>query len=126
MSSYLLDTHILLWWLTAPSRLGATTAAILDDRRNALRVSAAVLWELAIKKAIGRIEMPGDLLNLLDDQDIRVLPIEAQHALAVADLPLLHGDPFDRIQVAQARIERLVIITRDPMIPRYDVECRTA
>lgn len=89
---------------------------------NAVFCSAGAVWEMAIKKALGRLSFPDDLADVLRAESIRVLPIDLAHALAVADLPAHHQDPFDRIQIAQARIENLVLITRDKDIARYEVE----
>jgi PIN domain nuclease of toxin-antitoxin system len=121
----LLDTHVLLWAL-AGKRLSREAKAAIQDPGNAVFVSAATLWELSIKASLGRIAMPDDLAAVLADQDIEVLPITGAHALAVGDLPPLHRDPFDRMLVAQARTEKLVLVTRDADLARYDVEVMSA
>ena len=89
-------------------------------------VSAAVAWEITIKRQLGKLEAPDDLEAALEEERFQNLPITVRHALAVADLPAIHADPFDRIQVAQARLEGLTIVTRDGTIPRYDVPCLRA
>ena len=121
MSGYLLDTHVLLWWLSDPQRLSDDARAVIADSANAVHISAAAVWEMAIKKALSRLDYPANLLEVLDNDDISVIPIYAEHALAVAELPPHHQDPFDRIQIAQARVEGLTIITCDEQFARYDV-----
>ncbi len=122
MTGYLLDTHVLLWWLAEPERLSAEARAVIADGSSALRFSAAGAWEMAIKKTLGRLEYPGNLPEVLAENRIEPLPVALAHALAVADLPLHHRDPFDRIQIAQARLEGLAIITRDPDFGAYGVD----
>lgn len=119
---YLLDTHILLWWLADPGQLTDAARTVITDPSHTVYVSAAVAWEMAIKKALGRLDYPGNLEEVLAADHIEVLPIKLHHALAVADLPIHHQDPFDRIQIVQARLENLILITRDPHIPKYNIE----
>jgi PIN domain nuclease of toxin-antitoxin system len=125
-AGYLLDTHVLLWWLAEPDRLPAAVRSAIADGGNRVCVSAAAAWELAIKRTLGRIDFPTNLEAVLAENRIDTLPITAAHALAVADLPLHHQDPFDRIQIAQARAEGLVFVTRDRQIERYQVEAMWA
>ncbi|MBK7404598.1 MAG: type II toxin-antitoxin system VapC family toxin [Phycisphaerales bacterium] len=122
MAGYLLDTHVLLWWLAEPERLSAEATRVIADGANTLYFSAAGAWEMAIKKTLGRLDYPGNLPEVLAENRIDPLPITPAHALAVADLPLHHRDPFDRIQVAQARLEGLAIITRDAEFDAYGVK----
>ncbi len=122
MKGYLLDTHTILWWLDDPSQLSPSARDAIADADNFVFVSAAVAWEMAIKKSIGRLDFPGNLPDALCSDGIEVLDINIHHALAVADLPTYHNDPFDRLQIAQAKIENLVLITRDKNIRKYDVE----
>ena len=122
MSGHLLDTHVLLWWLGEPDRLSAPARAVLSDKANPVFVSAAAVWEMAIKKTLGRIDYPGNLPEVLARESIEVLEVGLRHALAVADLPLLHSDPFDRMQIAQARVEGLTFVTRDRQIRDYGVD----
>ena len=126
MARYLLDTHVLLWWLSDPSKLTDPARDAIANGLNAVYVSSAAVWEMAIKKALGRLDIPGNLEEVLGKDHIEVLPITLPHALAVADLPVHHQDPFDRMQVVQARLEALVIVTRDPQIAEYDVQVLTA
>lgn len=121
MPRYLIDTHILIWWLEGSDRLPHNLQDILRSGANAIFLSAGAVWEIAIKRSLGRLDVPDDLETILGEESIDVLPITAAHALAVADLPRHHGDPFDRIQVAQARIEGMTLISCDGWIARYDV-----
>jgi PIN domain nuclease of toxin-antitoxin system len=118
----LLDTHVLLWWIEDDSKLKKRLRAIIADPANEIAVSAATLWEAAIKRALGklRFETPV-LLDSLNRGGIRVLPIVADHALAAGDLPRHHDDPFDRMLVAQAIAEGFTLITSDPWLRAYQV-----
>ena len=122
----LLDTHVVLWWLNDPASLEAAAHRLIADPRNRVFVSAAVAWEITIKRLLGKLEAPDDLEDALEEERFQHLPITVPHALAVAELPPIHGDPFDRIQIAQARLEGLTIVTRDGTIPSYDVPCLRA
>ena len=122
----LLDTHVLLWWLDDQSLLAAEARERIADPRRPVFVSAAAVWEITIKRQLGKLEAPDDLEEALEQERFQHLPIAVRHALAVADLPSIHRDPFDRIQIAQARLEGLTIVTRDTWIPRYGVKCLLA
>jgi PIN domain nuclease of toxin-antitoxin system len=119
---FLLDTHILLWALGAPSRLSQATIALLGDSQNELLFSPANLWEIAIKrggrKAYFNID-PRLIHSTLREYGYTELPIRSEHAIAVGDLPAIHKDPFDRILVAQARVEGITLLTSDPVVARY-------
>ena len=117
----LLDTHVLLWWLDDPSILsGAAESAIRDPDNNVL-VSAATVWEIVIKKGIGKLDAPDDLDQVLRDCGFASLPVTVPHAIAVGSLPTHHRDPFDRMLVAQAMTEGLTIVSRDEIVLRYPV-----
>lgn len=120
----LLDTHVFLWLLAEPERLGQHLASV-EGAGNDLLVSAASSWEIAIKVRLGRLSLPDDPKRYVPDRmralGAEPLPVEHAHALAVADLPMLHRDPFDRVLVAQARHLELTIVTADADIARYDV-----
>ncbi len=122
MPRYLIDTHILIWWLDGSNKLGAEVRDILKSGSNAIYLSSGAVWEMAIKESIGRLEVPHDLEEVLRQEGIEVLPIKASHALAVATLPQHHRDPFDRIQIVQAQLEGLTLISRDEAFGQYDVE----
>lgn len=126
MSSYLLDTHVLLWWLDDPEKLAAPAREAISSSDNVIFVSAAAAWEMSIKKSLGRLDYPDDLPEALQQAGIRTLPITLRHALSVVDLPPRHQDPFDRMQIAQAISEGLILVTRDAKIEQYDVPCLKA
>ncbi len=118
----LLDTHILLWWLEDSPSLSKKIAQIISDRKNLVFVSAATAWEISIKQALGKIEAPDDLEAALLANGFQALPIAISHALLAGQLPPHHNDPFDRLLVAQAKIEELVLVTRDQKQILYDVQ----
>ena len=119
----LLDTHVLLWAAGAPEKLSATARALLEDDDASLWFSAANIWEVAIKSGLGREDFrvePRRLRRGLLDNGWRELAISSEHAAATVNLPPLHRDPFDRILVAQARVEGVTLITADEMVAQYD------
>ena len=118
----LLDTHALLWWLGDPASLSSRAREAIADPENTVFLSAVVVWEIRIKEAIGRLELPEEFREVLDEQPFVVLPVTVEHAHAVGRLPAIHRDPFDRMLVAQALCERLTIVTRDGSIPAYPVQ----
>ncbi len=118
----LLDTHLLLWAAGEPRKLPAAALALIDDPANELIFSAASLWEIAIKRRLGRNDFrvdPRQLRRGLLDNGYLELPITSQHAIAIDGLPPLHKDPFDRILIAQATIEGITLLTADPIVARY-------
>ncbi|MCP9878644.1 type II toxin-antitoxin system VapC family toxin [Cyanobium sp. A1C-AMD] len=118
----LLDTHLLVWAMGSPERLSAALAAMLQDPASTPVFSVASLWELVIKQALGRPDFrvePALLRRALLDGGWQELPIQAHHALAVASLPLLHRDPFDRLLLAQASADGLLLITADQQLAAY-------
>ena len=118
----LLDTHILIWWLDPTiSTLSEEAYAAISDGKNLVFVSAATAWEITIKKALGKLDAPDNLEEELARHKLQPLPITISHALAVGELPRHHNDPFDRILVAQAKVEALTLITRDENVKMYDV-----
>ncbi len=120
----LLDTHVFLWVQTTPERLGEQVT-LVEDERNELVVSAASSWEIAIKYELGRLPLPEEPSRYVPSRiqviGAQPLPVEHSHALAVAGLPTLHGDPFDRLLVAQAQLEDLTILTADQTVAQYPV-----
>ncbi len=119
----LLDTHVLLWALSAPKMLTDEGRAFIADQANEVVVSAASLWEIAIKHTSHRSDAPtmdaAAALDLSRRSGYSLLAISPEHVLAVATLPPLHGDPFDRILVAQALSEPLRLLTRDRLVAAY-------
>lgn len=119
----LVDTHLLLWAAGEPQKLPRKARRLLDDPGTPLWFSAASLWEVAIKHGLGREDFrvePRRLRRGLIDNGWRELAITSEHAVAAGDLPALHKDPFDRMVVAQARVEGLTLVTSDAAVARYD------
>ena len=117
----LLDTQVLLWWLAGDRRLTAATRRALASAESDVFVSAASAWEISIKKALGKLAAPDDLVDQLEREAFEPLPITVSHAVDAGALPHLHDDPFDRMLIAQARQEALTIVTRDPRFAPYGV-----
>jgi PIN domain nuclease of toxin-antitoxin system len=121
----LLDTHVFLWLQTEPERLG-DRLTLVEDSRTTLLLSAASSWEMAIKYALGRLPLPERPERYVPTRmqaiGAQALPIEHAHVLAVASLPPLHRDPFDRLLVAQAGVAGATILTADPAVARYPAE----
>lgn len=118
----LLDTHVLLWAAGMPERLNEATRTLLNDPQHALMFSAASLWEVAIKRSLGRDDFQVDprlLRRGLLDNGYAELPIRSEHAVAVDGLPNHHKDPFDRLLVAQAQVEGITLLTSDPLVALY-------
>jgi PIN domain nuclease of toxin-antitoxin system len=118
----LLDAHAVLWALAGGRELRPDTRSALEDPSNEVLVSAGTVWEIEIKRAAGRLEAPDDLLEALDATGFSALPITAADARNAARLPRHHGDPFDRMLVAQAERLDALIVTRDVALGAYDVE----
>ncbi len=116
----LLDTHILLWWLGGSPRLSKKAKTAIEGAETAW-VSAATGWEIETKRARGRLEAPENLEETLRAGNFLLLPLSMAHAIAAARLPMFHRDPFDRMLVAQAGIESLVLLTADRQLEAYDV-----
>lgn len=119
MTALLLDTHVLLWWL-ADDGLSADARSLVAEAEVAV-VSAASVWEAGIKARLGKLRLDGPLAPFLEPNGFVPLAVTPQHADLAASLPLIHRDPFDRMLVAQARLEGLTIVTRDAMVQTYDV-----
>ena len=122
----LLDTHCWLWWLASPEKLSDEAVFLLRNGANTIYLSAASSWEIAIKYALSKLSLPKPPETFVPERLARdgivSLAIEHAHALRVASIPAHHRDPFDRLLVAQAQLERLPIMTVDPIFERYDVE----
>jgi PIN domain nuclease of toxin-antitoxin system len=118
----LLDTHAFLWAVDDAPQLSALARAALTDGNNLVFVSAVTAWEIAIKKALGKLTLPpGNYLDELQIHRFTPLDITTEHALAVEHLPHYHNDPFDRLLIAQAQIEKLVLVTGDSRMKQYAV-----
>jgi PIN domain nuclease of toxin-antitoxin system len=125
-SGLLLDTHAFLWAASNPSELSVAARAAIEDSSREVFVSAAVAWEIAIKYGLGKLELPHAPATYVPARiaslGFKPLAISVEHAVAVASLPAYHNDPFDRILVAQAQVEGLILITNDAAVRRYPVE----
>jgi PIN domain nuclease of toxin-antitoxin system len=117
----LLDTQVVIWSLAADRRLKATARQSIEDGSNRVWVSAASAWEIEIKTALGKIQVPADLLAQMRAVNFDELAIRIEHALYLHRLPPLHRDPFDRIIVSQALCEGLTLVTTDPIMRSYPV-----
>ncbi|MFC1642102.1 type II toxin-antitoxin system VapC family toxin [Myxococcota bacterium] len=122
----LLDTHIFLWFIAGDRRLSTIARTAVESTSDSRLFSVAGLWEIAIKVSLGRLELPSPhgafLHRMLDDTGISLLPILPEHVELVASLPFHHRDPFDRLLVAQAVHEGLLLVSQDPQVRLYDVE----
>jgi PIN domain nuclease of toxin-antitoxin system len=114
----LLDTHVVLWWRQANARLGAEAVGAIR-RADVVYVSAASVWEVAIKRALGKVRLPGRFTDGVAESGFLPLPIGMAHAEAAGALPPHHTDPFDRMLVAQARLEHLTVVTHDRAFAPY-------
>jgi len=122
----LLDTHAALWWLGEPERLKVDARAALESPDNEVHLSAASVWEVSLKQATGRLRLDAPLVDAALDAGVVELSVGWRHAQRAADLPPLHRDPFDRLLVAQAAEEGLVLLTSDPLVSQYDVRTMPA
>ena len=122
----LLDAHVLLWWLSDDAALEPEARRAMGSVDNWVGVSAATVWEIGIKRALGKLEAPDDLLATLAASHLEPLSITVEHAAAASELPRHHDDPFDRMLVAQAASDGLTVVTRDARIARYDVPVLSA
>jgi PIN domain nuclease of toxin-antitoxin system len=121
----LLDTHVVLWWLVDDPGLSEAIKDSLDHDPD-VYVSTATVWEVAIKHALGKLVGPTDLPEQVRDSGFRSLLIADEHAIVAARLPRHHRDPFDRMLIAQALVEGLTLVTRDPEIQKYAVPIQPA
>ncbi|WP_417905279.1 type II toxin-antitoxin system VapC family toxin [Candidatus Tisiphia endosymbiont of Micropterix aruncella] len=119
--SYLLDTHTLLWWLEDNPTLTVESRKIISNPNNLIFVSSVNSWEITIKKALGKLEAPNNLEQVILESGFYHLPININHTIFVEKLENYHDDPFDRLLISQAIIEGLTIITRDNKITQYSV-----
>jgi PIN domain nuclease of toxin-antitoxin system len=116
----LLDTHIVLWYVTDDNKLKQNAIDLIENHENQIYISIASLWEISIKASIGKLK----LLQPIEDfigQNIQLLPIDIEHITAIQSLPFHHRDPFDRMLIAQAMVENLVLVSEDTQFRNYDV-----
>jgi PIN domain nuclease of toxin-antitoxin system len=124
VSRLLVDTHVLLWWLTGDRSLSTTARDAIADPENEPLVSIASLWEIAIKRSLGKLSAPEDLPDRIAHERFSWLALGTDHAWEVRRLPMHHRDPFDRLLIAQALIERIPVVTADPRFQPYGVDIR--
>lgn len=117
----LLDTHVVLWWLSDSEELSDRVKELLDTEPSVF-VSAVTPWEIAVKQSLGKLAGPEDLAERVRDSQFANLSITAGHGVRAGRLPAHHRDPFDRILVAQAQVEGMTLVTRDKWIPQHDVQ----
>jgi PIN domain nuclease of toxin-antitoxin system len=118
----LLDAHALLWWLADDPQLDSSASRSIADPANDVLVSAATVWEIEVKRVAGRLRAPRELLDAIRQTGMDTLPITARDAVSAAGLPMHHGDPFDRMVVAQAQRLDALIVSRDRALAAYEVE----
>ena len=121
----LLDTHVFIWLDSAPEKLSPKAFAVCQDQDNELYLSMASVWEMQIKQQLGKLNLKLPLKQLIEEQcannGLQILSIEADHIYALNELPLHHKDPFDRLLIAQAILEKMIIITSDTQFINYGV-----
>jgi len=122
----LLDTHIFLWWDSEPTKLSNNVLTALTDPINSLFLSVVSVWEMQIKKDIGKLSLRIGLADMLIEQEtknqIKILPIEAKHIFGLETMPQHHKDPFDRLIIAQAIVEDLTVISNDGIFSSYGIK----
>ena len=118
---YLLDSHTLLWAVSQPKELSHQAREEITSSHNVLFVSLASLWELRIKESLGKIKLPEKFYHQLPEAGYELLALSLSHIDTFGKLPFHHRDPFDRMLVAQAMVEQLILMTRDEEIPHYEV-----
>ncbi len=117
----LLDTHVLLWWQGDFERIGPEALGAIENTDNIIWVSAATVWEISIKRALGKLTLPDEWYESMREDDFRELPITWPAAKLAGELPKHHADPFDRMLIAQAAQNDLTLVTHDEIIRSYDV-----
>jgi PIN domain nuclease of toxin-antitoxin system len=117
----LLDTHVALWYVTLDPRLSPLADRQISDRGNDVVLSSVVVWEVAVKRSLGKLRAPLDLVERFLEGGARPLPVTLEHAAGVEVLPWHHRDPFDRLLIAQAKAENALLVTGDASLSAYDV-----
>jgi PIN domain nuclease of toxin-antitoxin system len=117
----LLDTHIILWFLTGDSRISNDMIEIIADKNQIKFISMATLWEVAIKLSTGKLILSEPIGDYIDGENIKLLPIKLAHVHQIQSLPFHHRDPFDRMLIAQSMVENLVLVSEDTQFKNYDI-----
>lgn len=123
---YLLDTQIFVRWMEGGKRLTKEIKTILENPRSVVYLSVASVWEMVIKKKLGKLRLPRNWKETLKDSRFEILPITLDHTYSIESLPLIHRDPFDRMLIAQALVEKATLITGDSKIKKYKVPILSA
>ncbi len=121
----LLDTHTLIWLAEADNNLSQPAKSAIENPANTCYVSIATFWEMAIKTSLGKLEIQiplAQLKQLVIENGIEILPIEFEHTLLITQLPFHHKDPFDRLLIAQAKLEKMTLLSRDEKFVHYDIQ----
>ena len=121
MKRILLDTHTLIWWMNGSGQLGPISQQMIADEKHQVYVSAASIWEMSIKRQMGKLEAPGDLDSVIEELGFEKLNISLFHAEQAGNLPAHHKDPFDRMLIAQAQAEGLQLISTDEHFSKYGI-----
>lgn len=121
-SGFLLDSHALLWWLSDDPKLPDAVRAIISEPKNEIFVSAASTWEITIKRQLGKLTLAESITSLMEDEGFQALPITLVEGEIAGELPSIHRDPFDRMLIAQAMQNDLVLLSNDQHIRKYDVQ----
>jgi len=119
--TFILDTHIILWWLEDSHELRHETKSLIMNPENRILISTASIWEINIKMGIGKLKVSNEYANILIDDGFEILDIQLPHVMKVLELPDIHGDPFDRILIAQTMIEEATLVTRDKNITQFPI-----
>lgn len=116
---YLLDTHVVLWWYMDSPLLNDIHRSIISDADNEIFVSAAVIWEIEVKRRNGKLNCPPDMMERIKADGFKILPITAEHLIPLRTIPPIHNDPFDRIMVCQSMVEKIPLISYDKNVNEY-------
>ena len=119
--NFLLDTHVVIWWLDNPERLSKQARDVIVDARNVVFISAASIWEIGLKVQRGKLAVPESYIDLLQEDGFAFIDITIAHTQSAPQLPMHHENPFDRLLITQAKLEGCVLISRDHLFSKYDV-----
>ena len=119
---YILDTHVLLWWLADDKALDESKREIIENPNTIIFISAVSTWEIEIKRKLGKLKIPNNFHKVIDGSDFIKLSINISHTLKLADLDDHHNDPFDRLLIAQCLVEKCALLTSDKMMKKYPIK----
>jgi len=118
---YLLDTQLFIWWLNDDIKLSTSVKSLLLNPMNNVAISACSIWEIGIKHKLGKLPVPDRFMEQLQRLPFALIDIDIYHAWKASQFPLHHNDPFDRLLIAQAQLEKRTLLTTDAQLPTYDV-----